>query len=149
MVKMDPEYLKYDNLHFHRMGIGEAEGETSISIDDKEEMININTLENILKKNGDYKKHITYLKFDVEGQELWNFKNWITSDALKYVDQLGIEMHTCNNNIGKSSFDPCNFMALYVSKCLHDFLHLKSKVSEVILPQLYCSAMRVVFGKSH
>ena len=99
---MDPEYMKYDNLHYHRMGIGEAEGATDIFIDDKEEIINISTLENILKKNGDDKKHITYLKVDVEGQELWFFQNWITSDVLNYVDQLGIEMHTCNNVIGKS-----------------------------------------------
>ena len=99
---MDPEFLKYDNLHYHRIGIGEAEGETSILVDNEEEIINISTLENILKKNGDDKKHITYLKVDVEGQELWFFKNWITSDALRYVDQLGIEMHTCNNVIGKS-----------------------------------------------
>ena len=101
-VKMDPESLKYDNLHYHRIGIGKAEGETSILVDNKEEFINISTLENILKKNGDDKKHITYLKVDVEGQEVWSFKNWISSNALKYVDQLGIEMHTCYNIIGKS-----------------------------------------------
>ena len=85
---MDPESLKYENLHYHRIGIGKAEGETSILVDNKEEFINISTLENILKKNGDDKKHITYLKVDVEGQEVWSFKNWISSNALKYVGYM-------------------------------------------------------------
>ena len=118
---MDPEFLKYDNLHYHRIGIGEAEGETSILVDNEEEIINISTLENILKKNGDDKKHITYLKVDVEGQELWSFKNWITSNALKYVDQLGIEMHTCYNVIGKSKMKEFKNILKFIQRILINY----------------------------
>ena len=100
---MDQDILKYDNLHYHKIGIGRGDGETSIVVDDKEEIIPINTLKTILENNGDDKKEITYLKIDIEGQEIWSFRNWITTNALRYVNQLGIEMHTCCTVIRKSN----------------------------------------------
>ena len=100
---MDQDILKYDNLHYHKIGIGRGDGETSIVVDDKEEIIPINTLKTILENNGDDKKEITYLKIDIEGQEIWSFRNWITTNALRYVNQLGIEMHTCCNVISISN----------------------------------------------
>ena len=67
------------------------------------------------------KKHITYLKVDVEGQELWSFKNWITSNALKYVDQLGIEMHTCYNVIGKSKMKEFKNILKFIQRILTNY----------------------------
>ena len=101
---MDPQSLKYyDNLHYHRIGIGKEDGKTSIIVDDREEIVPINTLKTMLENNGNDKKYITYLKIDIEGQEIWNFRNWITTNALRYVNQLGIEMHTCCTVIRKSN----------------------------------------------
>ena len=57
-------------------------------------MIPVKTLDTLLKENGDIGKRITYLKFDVEGTEMFCMKQWIKSGIFHFVDQLGIEMHT-------------------------------------------------------
>ena len=43
---------------------------------------------------GDSGRKISYLKVDIEGAELAAMKTWITSGILKYVSQIGIEVHT-------------------------------------------------------
>ena len=51
------------------------------------------TLSKLIKENGDKNKVITYMKFDVEGSELYSIKNWLKTDALKNVQQLAMELH--------------------------------------------------------
>lgn len=43
---------------------------------------------------GDNNRGITYLKVDIEGAELSAMKSWVTSGALDYVSQIGIEVHS-------------------------------------------------------
>ena len=69
---MNAEALKFDNLHYYKIGIGKQDSETSIFLNNKEEIIKIRTLETILKMNGDENKSLTYLKVDVEGYEIWS-----------------------------------------------------------------------------
>ena len=76
--------------------VTKQDSETSIFLRNGEETIKIRTLETMLKMNGDINKHLTYLKVDVEGFEVWSLKNWMDSNALKNVEQLGIE-HTVPN----------------------------------------------------
>ena len=104
-VKMNAEALKFDNLHYYKIGIGKQDSETSIFLKNEEEIIKIRTLETLLKINGDENKHLTYLKVDVEGFEVWSLKNWMNSNALRNVEQLGIEMHTSCNVIKKSNMN--------------------------------------------
>ena len=100
---MNAEAMKFDNIHYHKIGIGKDDSETSIFLKNEEEIIKIRTLETILKMNGDENKPLTYLKVDIEGFEIWSLKNWMNSNALRNVEQLGIEMHTCCNVIKKSN----------------------------------------------
>lgn len=46
---------------------------------------------------GDVGKNITYLKVDIEGSEIDAMRNWAESGVLKYVRQIGIEVHTIHN----------------------------------------------------
>ena len=57
-------------------------------------LVPVKTLSDILTANGDSGNNITYLKVDIEGSELTAIENWIESDALKNVQQMGIELHT-------------------------------------------------------
>ena len=52
------------------------------------------------KTNG---KQISYLKIDIEASEIEAMKQWLKSGVLKFVDQLGIEMHTRSIYIEKSA----------------------------------------------
>ena len=76
-------------------------------------------MKTILENNGDDKKQITYLKIDIEGQEIWNFRNWIKSDALRYVSQLGIEMHTCCNVIKNSNLKEFKNLMKFMQQILN------------------------------
>ena len=56
--------------------------------------MNVKTLSEIFKSYKEENKEITYLKIDIEGSELKALKDWIETDALKNVQQIGIEWHT-------------------------------------------------------
>ena len=43
--------------------------------------------------------NVSYLKVDIEGAELEAITEWIDSGALDVVSQMGIEIHTSQNNI--------------------------------------------------
>ena len=68
--------------------------------------------------DGDINKHLTYLKVDVEGYEIWSLKNWMDSNALKNVEQLGIEMHTSCNVIEKSSMNEFDNLVIFMEHIL-------------------------------
>merc|ERR1712241_1356722 len=63
------------------------------------ETIKVKSLETLIKENGDLGKEITYLKLDVEGTEIGCMKKWLKSGVMKYVQQLGVEMHTGIKNV--------------------------------------------------
>ena len=60
----------------------------------KKFMVDVKTLSDILKSYKESDKTITYMKIDIEGSELEGLKDWIKTDALKNVQQIGIEWHT-------------------------------------------------------
>jgi hypothetical protein len=60
----------------------------------KKVLVPVSTLEEAIKSNGDADKPISYLKVDVEGSELDSIPQWLTSDVLRNVQQIGIELHT-------------------------------------------------------
>ena len=115
---MNAEALKFDNLHYYKIGIGKQDSETSIFLKNAEEIIKIRTLETLLKINGDDNKHLTYLKVDVEGFEVWSLKNWMNSNALRNVEQLGIEMHTSCNVIKKSNMKEFDNLVIFMKHIL-------------------------------
>ena len=94
------------------------QSETSIFLKNDKEIIKIRTLETILKINGDENKHLTYLKVDVEGFEIWSLKNWMDSNALKNVEQFGIEMHTSCNVIKKSNTKEFDNLVIFMKHIL-------------------------------
>ena len=60
----------------------------------KNVLVPVKSLSDILAGYGESDKSITYLKVDIEGSELTSIENWIKTDALKNVQQIGIELHT-------------------------------------------------------
>ena len=63
----------------------------------------IETLKEMIEKNGDLGKEITYLKVDIESAEIKAIPEWIQSGILQNVRQIGVELHT-----GKIFFDKPN-----------------------------------------
>ena len=118
---MNAEAMKLDNLHYYKIGIGKHDSETSIFLKNEEEIIKIRTLETILKMNGDENKPLTYLKVDIEGFEIWSLKNWMDSNALKNVEQLGIEMHTSCNVIKKSKTKEFDNIVFFIKHILSHY----------------------------
>ena len=81
--------------------LGKANGESIIHHMEKEEIIKIDTLKNLVMKNGDSGKHITYLKIDVEGGEIWTLNNWMKSNVLGMVSikcQYLLTIFGCNSS---------------------------------------------------
>ena len=60
---------------------------------DAEEQIIVKNLQEILEEFKDFEKSISYLKMDVEGEELYLLENWIETNVLNNVQQFGIEFH--------------------------------------------------------
>ncbi|XP_059081475.1 uncharacterized protein LOC131879230 isoform X2 [Tigriopus californicus] len=52
------------------------------------------TFYDAMASHGHLDKPITYLKVDIEGHEVKNFQNWMDTNALLNVQQIGLEMHT-------------------------------------------------------
>ena len=98
-----PSNSYHPKIHFHQLGLGHMEGQKSLNTKDGEEFITVNTLDEILKANGDDGKSISYLKIDIEGSEIAGIKQWLKSGVMKFVDQLGIEMHTRSIYIEKTA----------------------------------------------
>jgi len=51
------------------------------------------TLLNIIKSNGHLERKITFLKVDIEMEELKAIPQWLRSGALAHVQQFGVEIH--------------------------------------------------------
>merc|ERR1711874_265884 len=70
-----------EKIRFNKLGLSV---ETSPTMD---------TLANILKKNGHSNTIIDVLKIDIKRHELGGLPNWISTGALDNVNQLAIELH--------------------------------------------------------
>ena len=51
------------------------------------------SLPTIIAKNGHSKSKISYLKMDIEGNEIKCLPYWMHAGALDYVEQIGLEFH--------------------------------------------------------
>ena len=59
------------------------------------------TLSHILKENGHINTTISYLKLDIEANEIYGLPIWLKSGALKNVNQIAMEIHLLNK-LGKN-----------------------------------------------
>ena len=57
----------------------------------------LTTLEHEFEQLDLWNKDITYIKMDIEGNELEILPNWIESGILKRVKQIGVEFHNVNS----------------------------------------------------
>ena len=98
-----PQNSFHTNLKYYNVGIGPINGKKDFSSDEKQSQISeIKTLSSLLKDNEESDKRISYLKMDVEGDELKSFNQWLKSGIFDKVDQFGIEMHLGNLSMQKS-----------------------------------------------
>eukprot|EP00092_Neocalanus_flemingeri_P049176 GFUD01056427.1.p1 GENE.GFUD01056427.1~~GFUD01056427.1.p1 ORF type:complete len:347 (+),score=85.51 GFUD01056427.1:57-1097(+) len=124
------------NIKFSKLGLST---ETSSDMD---------TLANILKKNGHSDSVIEYLKIDVEGAELTGLPDWLKTGALDNVNQLAMELHLTGLHNGEDS----NFIwLLEILQELYklNFRVISHEVNMVMGPQvdgLY-NMVEVVFMK--
>ena len=66
----------------------------------------VKTFTDFLKENGDTDKEISYLRMDIEGEELEAIPEMVRSGALKNVRQLGIQLHTGSMTMRKKDRPP-------------------------------------------
>ena len=71
------------NITFEKLGVAAKK--------DQEKLMD--TLGNILKKYHYENTKISYLKMDIESSELTGLPQWLSDGALKYVQQIAVEVH--------------------------------------------------------
>ena len=81
------EYPKYvrKNVEFFQIGVCEKERKLFGKP--------CKTLLDIIQSNGHLKTKITYLKVDIEGEEIRAIPQWLKSGAMVNVHQFGVEIH--------------------------------------------------------
>ena len=108
------------NLHYHQIGIGLYNGDLPLKTQTGEEkLLPVKSLKSLLKENGDWGKPISYLKMDVEGNEIWCLNQWLKSGVMQNVQQFGIEMHNVvieKHNMKKTFKNMVNFIATIKEK---------------------------------
>ena len=75
-----------DNVWFEKLGLGTQ----------KDEKRSLDSFSSILHKNGHKNSKISYLKIDIEGEEVNGLQHWFNSGALNNVQQIGMEYHLQN-----------------------------------------------------
>lgn len=75
--------LRGNSISFQKVGVASK----------RDEAKNMETLMDLMLKNGDDMSKIFFLKVDIEGYELDALPEWIESGALEKVDQLALELH--------------------------------------------------------
>ena len=83
-------------IFFHQIGLGY---ENSIETDSSNSVYELDTLENIIKNNGDEGRMINFLKVDIEGDELESVPQWLKSNILENIQQIQMEVHTTEKHI--------------------------------------------------
>ena len=97
-----PKDSYHPNLNYFNVGIGELDGKKDFGNETHSNALDIKKLTTLINENGDRHKSITYLKMDVEADELRCYNQWLKSGIFKDVEQLGIEMHLGNHSIKKN-----------------------------------------------
>ena len=75
-----------DNVWFEKLGLGTQ----------KDEELSLDSFSSILHKNRHENSSISYLKIDIEGEEVNGLQHWFNSGALDNVQQIGMEYHLVN-----------------------------------------------------
>ena len=92
-----PSSVKHPNISFEKIGLSHFSGTTQVFDNvhnNKKVLVQVKTLDDIIKSYGEEKEMITYMKVDVESSELKAIPEWIKSGILKNIQQIGIELHT-------------------------------------------------------
>ena len=71
------------NITFEKLGVAAKKDQDKL----------MDTLGNILKKYHYENTKISYLKMDIESSELTGLPQWLSDGALKYVQQIAVEVH--------------------------------------------------------
>jgi len=120
------------DTHFVKLGLGDQK--------------DMDTLGNIMEKNGHGNTTIEYLKIDIEGHELTGLPQWLASSALDNVNQLALELH-----MGELHTGPRFLWLLGVLQDLYklNFRVISQEVNMVIGPHTdrYYNLVEVVFMK--
>ena len=80
-----PQNSYHPNLHYYNIGIWNKNGKHQFGYDNP--LLELRTLDTLLKENREFGKRITYLKVDVEGSELLCLKQWIKSGVVDFIEQ--------------------------------------------------------------
>ena len=94
-----PENSYHSNIYYYPIGIGIAHFKGNKISDaarkkaGNADQIIVQTLQEILEEFKHFEKPITYLKMDVEGEELHLLEHWIETGVLNNVQQFGVEFH--------------------------------------------------------
>ena len=80
--------------------------------DDFTKEIPMISLPSLLAKNGHTKTKISYLKMDIEGNEIKCLPRWFRAGALDYVEQIGLEFHL-DDDIVKTNLFLKTMQSLY------------------------------------
>ena len=92
------------NIHFEKSWIYYQ--------DNFKEEIPLISLQSLLAKNGHTKTKISYLKMDIEGNEIKCLPRWFREGALDYVEQMGLEFHL-DDDIVKTNLFLKTIQSLY------------------------------------
>ena len=80
------------NIHFEKVFVGTKDEEAKETL----------ALSTILLRNGHENKKISYLKMDIEGNELNGLPMWLQEGSLQNVQQIGFEFHL-NDDVSKTN----------------------------------------------
>jgi len=80
----------FKNVEFFEIGVSFETKERTIS---SRGVRPFKTLYDIIKSNNHLGDKISYLKVDIEGEELKSVLQWLDSGALDHVRQFGVEIH--------------------------------------------------------
>ena len=88
-------------------------------------LVQVLTLEDTINSFGDEGKTIHYLKVDVEGHELKAIHDWLDSDVLEDVQQIGLELHTGSVHIERNQTANTLHQILKTMKDMEDVYRFK------------------------
>ena len=86
------------SVRIHNVGLAHYTGNMTLTINHdnnrKSDPLSVMTLADAISANEELESTISYLKVDVEASEIKAIPEWLESNVLKNVKQIGIEMHT-------------------------------------------------------
>ena len=98
------------------------------------------TLQDIIQSNGHLETKITYLKVDIEREEIEAIPQWLQSGAMVNVQQFGVEIH--QNQRRPISYMMKLMRDLQVEEDFrvinhqHNLVHLKDELFEIVFKRI-------------